>query len=436
MAKIIAQDPLSTEIQSPFLAGLSEAVSKISGILNMSIGQLTDLPLQNVPITPEDKNRIYQATTGNRLWLNDPMPIFKKNGAVITPDIDGFSIDFVGGSITFDPLSILADGDTVTVSGKHILQGSQILLDIQTAANTALDSANRYKGAFATETALNTAEPTGTNGDIAVVLSIPAVFVWKDTKWANTQIIEDLNNYYDKTETDALLATKEPVILPKGVEVSADDFYYGGRKTYISVREKVRDTTLTGIDTTITGEVTTTDTVLSAVGKLQNQVRSAGHKIAGPDGIEVAQQPIMQFSGQGIVVTNNTETNRTIITINSDANTVCGYVGEVTFFTGATLQTNYVWADGSPVDATTWPDLATYAQVNNWETNESGQYLTPVIAGNVTGTDVDFTLYAQIRAKVEHVKAVGIDSYTKAETDAKINDAINAAIVTTLNTPI
>lgn len=62
---------------------------------------------------------------------------------------------------------------------------------------------------------------------------------------------------------------------------------------------------------------------------------------------------------------------------------VAGYVGEIAFFADDILRKNHVWADGAPINATTWPDLAAYAEDAGWEQNSDGKYLTPNLAGRV-----------------------------------------------------
>lgn len=60
---------------------------------------------------------------------------------------------------------------------------------------------------------------------------------------------------------------------------------------------------------------------------------------------------------------------------------VAGYVGEITYFADNILRKNHVWADGAPIDAVQWPDLAAHASTAGWAQNEEGQYLTPDLRG-------------------------------------------------------
>ena len=48
MAKILQENPLSNEAQSPLIAGLSEGISKLSEILDLKVGTFTDLQLSNI----------------------------------------------------------------------------------------------------------------------------------------------------------------------------------------------------------------------------------------------------------------------------------------------------------------------------------------------------------------------------------------------------
>ncbi len=60
---------------------------------------------------------------------------------------------------------------------------------------------------------------------------------------------------------------------------------------------------------------------------------------------------------------------------------VAGYVGEITWFADSILRKNHLWANGAPVDAAQWPELAEYAAAAGWAQNEAGQYLTPDLRG-------------------------------------------------------
>lgn len=100
------------------------------------------------------------------------------------------------------------------------------------------------------------------------------------------------------------------------------------------------------------------------------------------------------------------KTNNPLVTSGgSKPQNVTGYIGEVCYFIDGGLRDNFVWADGSPVNATNYPQLVEYAEANNWAKNEAGEYLTPIIGGNVSGYGMNFALSAQIRAKLTPVLA-------------------------------
>lgn len=60
---------------------------------------------------------------------------------------------------------------------------------------------------------------------------------------------------------------------------------------------------------------------------------------------------------------------------------VAGYVGEITYFADDILRKNHVWADGAPIDAARWPELAAHAAGAGWAQDGAGQYLTPDLRG-------------------------------------------------------
>lgn len=278
MAEILIQDPGSNEAQSPLIAGITEGLNKLSKILNLKTSTLVDEPLNNVPIDDDDKNRIYQANNGKRLWLSSPTPTFKKNGEVITQSTGQFSIDYIGGSISFSDLNRLQDGDTITVSCTYIVDGSEKIDEISSDITSLENTAYRYKGSYETLSALQDTHPSSENGDFAIVLDVGAVFVWKNTEWKNSQSIEDLSKYYTKEESDDLLNQKEPKISPQGSSSDSDNYYLGGRKTWIELFSKIRSATLTGLSTSDNSKVVETDTLLSAIGKLQSQILGIGDK--------------------------------------------------------------------------------------------------------------------------------------------------------------
>lgn len=304
MPKIFPQDPGSTEVQSPLIAGLSESVSKISDILNLQTAEITDVELRNVYISETDKNRIYQAPEGFRLWMQSPTPVFKLNGEVITPTGNFFNIDYVGGSITFPEDNVLKDIDVVTVSCTYITGESQKITEIESSISSVTEEVSHYKGAFATTSALNTQIATGTNGDFAIILEYPAVFVWKDTAWVDARSVEDISKFYTKEEVDNKLNEKQANIVAHGASDADDNYYYGGRKDWQDLNAKVKDTPLTGINTTQTGDVTASDTVVSAIGKLQGTIKAgnvSGYLKGNSDPTDVTKGEV----GQRYVNTSN-----------------------------------------------------------------------------------------------------------------------------------
>lgn len=277
MSQIVTQNPGSSEIQSPLIAGITEGLNKLSAVLNLKTGTLEDVQLTAVSIDNEEKNknRIYEANFGNRLWLSSPAPVIKKNGSEITQSGSNFTIDYIGGSITFSADSKPADGDTITVSATYIIAESDALNAINTALSAVQTQSSKYKGNYDNVSALQLAHSSAENGDYAIVFDPLAVYAWKNDGWYDTRSIEDLSDYYNKGETNNLLGQKEPTIQQKGSSASDDDFYWGGRKTWQDFKEKVRSTVLTGLSTASDAAVSATDTLLVAVGKLQAQASKA-----------------------------------------------------------------------------------------------------------------------------------------------------------------
>lgn len=271
MADIVRQNPGSTEIQSPLIAGITEGLWALSSVLNLATEKLENEPLSAVPIDsrPQNKNRIYEASFGKKLWIKSSGITIKKNGVEITQSQIPYTIDYVGGSIAFQ--NGLDDSDQITVSGFRVAANSTTISTITNLLNETSLKTNRYKGWFDSEDSLSAQHANGENGEFAFV-SKPnfAIYAWdaEKNKWRNTQSIEDLSKYYTKQEVDGKLGGKEATINPTG---KARD-YYAGDKTFKSLDTAVRETRLDGFAKGANSPVAASDTLLSALGKLQGQL--------------------------------------------------------------------------------------------------------------------------------------------------------------------
>lgn len=130
MANTVMQDPLTSEARSAWLAGITEGLNKITNVLNMKTGTLSNYEMSELFISENDRYRIYNLPLGNKVWVSDPAPVFKKNGVVITPAQDNFTIDYLGGSIAFEPFARLTASDVVTVDATYIIADSDTINEI------------------------------------------------------------------------------------------------------------------------------------------------------------------------------------------------------------------------------------------------------------------------------------------------------------------
>lgn len=283
MSRSPMYDPGTMEARVQWLAGLTEICNKLSGVLNMDTATFEDLTLPEVYISEEDRCRIYQAPLGNKLWLQTPAPVIRKNGITITPETDGFEIDYLGGSIAFNDEYVLQPEDIVTASATYIIDKSLLLDNIRTQINDLAKRTGSFKGNFETledlESAYDVAEP----GDYAIVQSEDTIYVWSssDGAWVDVHKGVDLSDYYSKTQVDGLLDLKENNISAKGETASADMFYYGGRKTWVGLADKVLAVALTGLATDDSTPIEATDTFIEAFGKLQAQIAESGKGLSG-----------------------------------------------------------------------------------------------------------------------------------------------------------
>lgn len=274
MSKITTFDPMSTEIKSPLVAGLTEAVSKISDVLNMQTTTYENVPMTEIFIDDTDRYRMYQVDMGKKLWLSDPTPVIRKNGSIINSATNNFSVDLIGGSVSFEPQSRMLESDSLTATFTSIKAESKVLYDVLQELQNIETKLAKDKGFYETYEDLKTSYPTGNDGDFAVVGTTDTMWVWDTTTtdWKDTFKQTDLSNFYTKAEADGKLALKEAVLNPYDGVGNAPDYYFGGNKQWIDVLYKVRNTLLAGVDITAIGTISELDNMISAFGKLQKQI--------------------------------------------------------------------------------------------------------------------------------------------------------------------
>lgn len=294
MSRSPMYDPGTMEARVQWLAGLTEICNKLSGVLNMDTATFDGLTLQEVFISEDDRCRIYQAPLGNKLWLQTPAPVIKKNGITITPETDGFEIDYLGGSIAFNEEYVLQPTDIVTASATYIVDKSLLLDDIKAQINDLVQKVGDYKGSFDTLEDLRSAYDEAESGDYAVVENESTIYIYSGTEhaWVDVHKGVDLSNYLTETQIQELLNQKENSIVPKGNTASADTFYYGGRKTWVNLADKVLAVALTGLSTADSTPIEATDTFIEAFGKLQAQINS------GTDSLSGLNEPTLDTAGK------------------------------------------------------------------------------------------------------------------------------------------
>lgn len=286
MAKMPMFDPRDSEVLSPLMAGFSEGLGVLSSILDLNTKQIKGVTLEKLPWINSEGHTVigvlYQAPANNKLWLTTPYPVIRKNGAVITESADHFSIDPIGGGLFFEEQYALLDSDVVTVDATVVTAESATIYNILQDISDLKTKAAHDKGYFANPAALQEAVPTGVDGDYAIIGTTDTIWMWdSDTQvWVDSHKATDLSNYYTKGETDNLLSQKEPNITAKGSDTASDNFYYGGRKQWIDLLYKVRNTALAGLNTDNSQAITATDTVLAAFGKLQAQITQSSTEVS------------------------------------------------------------------------------------------------------------------------------------------------------------
>lgn len=287
MAKMPFYDPRDSEVLSPLMAGFSEGLGVLSEILNLNTKTIKGVALEKLTWIDSEGHTVlgmlYQAPQGNKLWLTTPYPVIRKNGTIITESADHFTIDPIGGGLFFEEQYALLEDDEVTVDATVVTPSSQALYSILQDISDLKTKAAHDKGYYANPSALEEAVPTGADGDYAIVGTTDTIWLWDtDTQsWVDSHKATDLSNYYTKGETDNLLSQKEPNISAKGSDTASDNFYYGGRKQWIDLLYKVRNTVLSGLDTSTAQTIAATDTMLAALGKLQAQINQHKTDVQG-----------------------------------------------------------------------------------------------------------------------------------------------------------
>lgn len=287
MAKMPTFDPRDSEVLSPLMAGFSEGLGVLSSILDLNTKQIKGVTLEKLPWINSEGHTVigvlYQAPANNKLWLTTPYPVIRKNGVIITESSDHFSIDPIGGGLFFEEQYALLEEDVVTVDATVVTAESATIYNILQDISDLKTKAAHDKGYFANPAALQEAVPTGVDGDYAIVGTTDTIWMWdSDTQtWVDSHKATDLSNYYTKGETDNLLSQKEPNITAKGSDTASDNFYYGGRKQWIDLLYKVRNTALDGLDTSTAQTIAATDTMLAALGKLQAQINQHKTDVQG-----------------------------------------------------------------------------------------------------------------------------------------------------------
>ena len=287
MAKMPFYDPRDSEVLSPLMAGFSEGLGVLSEILNLNTKTIKGVALEKLTWINSEGHTVlgmlYQAPQGNKLWLTTPYPVIRKNGTIITESADHFTIDPIGGGLFFEEQYALLEDDEVTVDATVVTPSSQALYSILQDISDLKTKAAHDKGYYANPSALEESVPTGADGDYAIVGTTDTIWLWDtDTQsWVDSHKATDLSNYYTKGETDNLLSQKEPNIVAKGADTASDNFYYGGRKQWIDLLYKVRNTALSGLDTSTAQTIAATDTMLAALGKLQAQINQHKTDVQG-----------------------------------------------------------------------------------------------------------------------------------------------------------
>ncbi len=123
MAKTPYSDLTSETILAAHISGLQHSINKIEETLNMKVASVTGHVLN--PVTDQDdltlRYRIYEGTIRN--WLDNPVPIIKRNGQVV-PSSE-YVISPEHGVVVFNVQQ--KNTDQITVDCQYVTKGSKVI---------------------------------------------------------------------------------------------------------------------------------------------------------------------------------------------------------------------------------------------------------------------------------------------------------------------
>lgn len=407
MATTPMYDPLSSEARSPWLAGLTEACSKLSTVLNMGVATFSDLTLQ-----PVDNNYlIYQAPLGNKLWLNNPAPVIRKNGIVIDPITDNFTINYLGGSVEFDRQFPLTKNDIIKADATYIVDSSNTIANILSELNKLQVTAGQFKGYFPDVATMEAALGNGVTGNYVIIGGTENTFyIWNSTtqSWEKSYKEPNWSDYYTAIQVDDLLDDKEDTITAHGNTSADDNWYYGGQKQWVNLLDKVLGTTLTGLNTSNAFVVTANDTVVEAIGKLQAQIEEYSHDQFG------SSDPTTSTAGDvGQDYTNvSTGAKYHLVEINGSDYIWKQYQDKLDFDSTPTSGSNNILTSGTIYDALQdKADVSTVTNISNGLAQKADK-VVPSAVGNIATLDATGNLVDSGKGVNDVGKSPAIETVT------------------------
>lgn len=212
-------------------------------------------------------------------------------GAVLKADVWRISVQgtLQGKTASVGDLLTAVVDNPAQTDANWTLTSNELAYTPENTANKTTDlssnDSTHYPTTAAVQTAINTREPSITASvvtsfwsgtktfrdlatDVCVVVLTGLSTATGTAITAADTILSALGKLQNQASTNATAITgKEPTIT---ATTSAD--YYRGDKTFVSFATTVRTTVLTGLSTATGTVITAADTVLSALGSLQNQV--------------------------------------------------------------------------------------------------------------------------------------------------------------------
>ena len=217
-----------------------------------------------------------------------------------------------------------------TVNGALTTHKNDTTVHLTTADRTILTKANKFKGYYETETALNNAHPTGEAGDYAIVNTTDTVWIWDADK-------EDGAGWKDGAGKGSVISvnnmTGEVVLTKSNIGLGNVDNTSDANKPVSTAQQAALDLKVNKAGDTMTGTI--------------NSSKTTGTYLAGSQGTAVINSTASNGAYTTLIKSNSTNGKFTLNTYQSSL--IIGYMSNTAIEAGTNSLTKswYFAEDGT-----------------------------------------------------------------------------------------